>query len=80
MGSGLCTYNFGSIGGISELLLGDIFFRNYIITFDKLNNQVGFAGNSILPISSSFTQTDEILGWVLMGTVGLVILLGLIAC
>jgi hypothetical protein len=81
VGSGLCTYNFGSISGISELLLGDIFFRNYIITFDKLNNQVGFAGDSIVPVdNSSFSDIDEVLGWILMGTVGLVILIGLIAC
>ena len=40
------------------MLLGDIFFRNYIITFDKLNNQVGFAGDSIIPIdSANFSQT-----------------------
>jgi len=26
-------------------LLGDIFFRGYIVTFDKPNARIGFAGN-----------------------------------
>jgi hypothetical protein len=43
--TGQCTYQFGTISSVSELLLGDIFFRNYVITFDKRNKRIGFAGN-----------------------------------
>ena len=34
-----------------QLLLGDTLFKNYIITFDKENQQVGFNGD-LLPINS----------------------------
>jgi len=55
--------------------------RNYIVTFDKLNYQVGFAGGNILPVdNASFTDADEIIGWILLGAVGLVILIGVLAC
>jgi hypothetical protein len=40
-----CTYLFGVISTVQNILLGDIFFRKYVITFDKLNQQIGFYGN-----------------------------------
>lgn len=40
-----CTYLFNTMSTVSSILLGDIFFRNYIITFDKLNKRLGFVGN-----------------------------------
>jgi hypothetical protein len=52
-----CTYNFGSLSNLStgtmanQLLLGDTLFRNYIITFDKPNAQVGFS-QGIISLSS----------------------------
>ena len=32
----------------SLLILGDVFFRSYIVTFDKANSQIGFYGNTTL--------------------------------
>ena len=46
VGSGFCTYLFGSINGFSQILLGDIFFRNYVVTFDKENKRLGFSGET----------------------------------
>lgn len=50
--AGVCSYLFGSISTVSEILLGDIFFRNYIITFDKPNSQIGFSGIRMTNITS----------------------------
>jgi hypothetical protein len=41
---GYCTLLFDTLGDVDNILLGDIFFRNYIITFDKGNQQIGFYG------------------------------------
>jgi hypothetical protein len=41
----ICTYNFGTLGTVQQILLGDTFFRGYIITFDKINSQIGFKGD-----------------------------------
>lgn len=40
-----CTYNFGTLQTVSEVLLGDIFFQGYTITFNKLTSTIGFSGN-----------------------------------
>lgn len=43
-----CIVHLGSINSQPEqLLLGDTLFKNYIITFDKINEQVGFNGESL---------------------------------
>ena len=39
-----CNAMFGPIADLGGILLGDTFMRNYIITFDKTNSQVGFKG------------------------------------
>lgn len=76
----VCTFLFGSISSISEILLGDIFFRSYIITFDKENSQIGFSGNTqALPVISS--SLNNALGWGLMGLLGVIVLFGFaVAC
>ena len=50
-GNNLCTYLFGTISGFDQILLGDIFFRNYIVTFDKTTSQIGFAGQNITNVT-----------------------------
>jgi hypothetical protein len=40
-----CSYNFGVLSTVPNILLGDIFFRGYTISFDKPNAQIGFYGN-----------------------------------
>jgi len=63
-----CTYLFGSIPGFEEILLGDIFFRGYIVTFDKTNSQIGFnrQGARASPIS----DTQKSLSYAIMGVAG----------
>lgn len=77
--SGVCTILFGSIGGISEILLGDIFFRKYIVTFDKQNSQIGFSSSSLIPVPVMSWNIQEILGWALVVLVGMVAIVGLVA-
>ena len=64
---GMCTYLFGSIDGFNQILLGDIFFRNYIVTFDKKNQRIGFSGDLHLPPDKGFSHEIMVgLGWTLM--------------
>jgi hypothetical protein len=42
-----CSAMFGPISDLGGILLGDTFMRNYIVTFDKGNSQVGFKGYSV---------------------------------
>lgn len=39
-----CLALMGAMSGLSGILLGDVFIRNYIVTFDKSNSQLGFKG------------------------------------
>ena len=74
----ICTYNFGTLSTVSEILLGDIFFQGYIVTFDKLNSQLGFKGDLAL-VQNVFMNGSQLFGYISMGWIGLAILLGLCA-
>lgn len=74
----ICTYNFGTLSTVSEILLGDIFFQGYIVTFDKLNSQLGFKGDLAL-VQNVFKKGSQLFGYISMGWIGLAILVGLIA-
>jgi len=56
------------------LLLGDIFFQGYNITFDKPNQQVGFSGS--IGFLTLVTPLGRNLGQYVM--LGLIIMIGLI--
>ena len=63
----MCTYLFGSISGFGQILLGDIFFRNYVITFDKDNRRIGFSGDVAPSPDKGFTHEIMVgLGWTLL--------------
>jgi hypothetical protein len=73
----VCTYNFGTLSSVgSILLLGDIFFQGYIITFDKPNSRVGFKGN-LGQVQNVFLGGSVMFGYIWMGVIGLAILIGL---
>ena len=84
-------------------MLGDIFFRKYIVTFDKSNSRIGFSGAQINNVSgltpeptpvdptpsggssgsTNFTMgdtIDEVLGWGLLGLLGVIALIGMMVC
>jgi len=65
-----CTYLFGSIPGFEEILLGDIFFRGYIVTFDKINSQIGFGPQRAPPSAINITDTQKSLSYAIMGVAG----------
>ncbi len=45
--NGYCTFAFGSIeNSYDQILLGDPFFRQYIVVFDQENGKVGFKGET----------------------------------
>ncbi len=46
MGNGTCQVNFQSLDDVGSILLGDIFFRQYVVSFDKFDGLVGFYGNT----------------------------------
>ena len=72
----ICTYNFGTLGTVgSILLLGDIFFQQYIITFNKLSSQIGFKGN-LGPIQNVMPN-GKLYGYISMGIISFMILFGL---
>jgi len=78
---GICYPMFGSISGFSQILLGDIFFRGYIITFDKLNSQIGFTSNNLTPSTPVNFNTSTIIGWILYAILLLLIIMGItISC
>ena len=54
--------------------------RNYIITFDKENQQIGFNGDNIQPMPQVSVDTNELLGWILAGIIGGLTLLGFVTC
>lgn len=61
---GICRLEFG-MSKNNYILLGDTFFRNYIITFDKQNAQIGFSGNyrlvSVIGVNSqTYLQRGQI--------------------
>ena len=52
----------GSLGSeVSSMILGDVFFRNYVATFDKVNSQVGFYGetDAVEIVGTSFFQVSQ---------------------
>jgi hypothetical protein len=69
-----CTYLFGVLDTVSNLLLGDIFFRNYVITFDKLNSRIGFAGNINFEQNVALQGGDTV-GYALLGIAGLLFIM-----
>lgn len=73
-----CTYNFGTLSTVSQILLGDIFFSGYIITFDKPQSKIGFKGDLTL-IDNVFSNNSIIWGYISMGIIGFCILIGLVA-
>jgi hypothetical protein len=75
--NGICTYDFGTLSDVgSILLLGDIFFQQYIVTFNKLTSQVGFKGN-FGPMQNVIPQGGQLYGYVSMGIISLAILIGI---
>lgn len=75
----ICTYNFGTLSSVGNiLLLGDIFFQGYIITFDKIHSQIGFKGNLGL-VQNVMPNGSQLYGYVSMGVISLAILIGLFA-
>lgn len=50
----------------------------YIVTFDKLNSQLGFKGDLRL-VQDVFPKGSQMYGYISMGLIGLAILLGLCA-
>jgi hypothetical protein len=43
--NGYCMVGLETLSTVSEIILGDIFFRGYTITFDMANQRIGFYGN-----------------------------------
>lgn len=65
-GTGYCYVQLNDLATLSDaILLGDVLFNQYIITFDKINGQIGFNGNTkVVPIeggNSSFAVGEYVL-------------------
>jgi hypothetical protein len=45
-GNGYCQVGLQVLSGSDMLILGDIFFRGYTITFDNPNQRIGFYGRT----------------------------------
>jgi hypothetical protein len=73
-----CTYLFGVLSTVQNILLGDIFFRQYVITFDKLNQQIGFYGNINFLQNVELNGGDTV-GYAMLGTVGLLFFMAVAA-
>ena len=71
-----CTINFGTISTVPEILLGDIFFQQYVITFDKLNSQIGLMGN--LQVLQNVFPDGNLFSYIFIGIMGLLVLISTI--
>jgi len=69
---------FGVLDTVPNILLGDIFFRNYVITFDKLNQQIGFSGK-INFLQNIQLGGGDIAGYALLGIAGLLFVMSTVA-
>lgn len=61
------------------MLLGDTLMRNYIITFDKLNWQVGFNGADIVTLGNPYTQAIQDVTYVFAGVLVVLFVFGIVA-
>ncbi len=53
-----------------------MFFRNYIITFDKPKKRIGFSGSKIQPIQKSFSSLMVVSSYILLAIIVGVLLFG----
>lgn len=44
VGNGTCQVLLQTLTTVSQIILGDVFFRQYTISFDRIDTQVGFYG------------------------------------
>lgn len=44
LNNGFCQATFSYLSSVNSILLGDTFFRKYVISFDKINSRIGFYG------------------------------------
>ena len=62
MGHGNC---FIKIRKSDQIVLGNAFFKEYIITFDKLNKRLGLMGN-LLPVHIIGSEYFELAQYIVM--------------
>lgn len=77
-GNGFCQVSIQSLTTVGQLIiLGDVFFREYIVSFDRVNAKVGFYGNTA-PVYVFDPDYFVVLQYVVCGAVFVLAIVGIV--
>ena len=62
LNNGYCQATFSYLSSVNSIILGDTFFRKYIISFDKINSRIGFYGphNLVYVVGEDWFKQSQI--------------------